>query len=293
METNPPTPIARLAARQHGNVTRAQLLDLGVGEKAIQYRLRNGLLHQEHRGVYSVGRPARTALERAAAAVLACGPDAALSHQSALALWGLLIWPWRMDVTTPIDRRPPKLAAHRSRTLIRADIRTHHGIRVTTPARALLDCAPSLTRLTRAVNDALRSPYMTLAQLADVVARNPTHAGAKPLLPFVASTTGLTRSDLEDLFLAFCKRYGLPVPLINTIVCGYEVDALFAAQRVIVELDSWDFHRDRQAFENDRNRDADLLAAGFVVIRITWERLITRPADEAARLQQILAMQRT
>jgi hypothetical protein len=293
METNPPTPISRLAARQHGNVTRAQLLELGVGAKAIQYRLKHGLLHQEHRGVYSVGRPAKTALERAAAAVLACGPGAALSHQSALAMWGLLTWPWRMHVTTASDRRPPKLAVHRSRALTPADIRTHQGIRVTSLARALLDCAPNLTRLTRVVSDALRSPHMTHAQLADVLRRFPTHAGTKHPLPFVASTTGLTRSELEDLFRAFCKQYGLPLPLINTIVCGYEVDAVFVAERVIVELDGWAFHNDRTAFERDRNRDADLLAAGFVTVRITWQRLIERPAAEAARLHQILAMRRT
>ena len=293
METNPPTPIARLAARQHGNVTRAQLLDLGVGEKAIQYRLKHGLLHQEHRGVYSVGRPAGTALERAAAAVLACGPGAALSHQSALALWGLLSWPWRMHVTTATDRRPPKLAVHRSRTLTPADIRTRHGIRVTSLARALLDCAPNLTRLTRTVNDALRSPHMTRAQLADVVKRCPTHRGAKLLLPFVATRNGPTRSEFEDRFVPFCRQYGLPEPLINEPLLGYEVDALFLAERVIVELDGWDFHNDRAAFERDRNRDADLLAAGFVTVRITWDRLVDRPADEAARLHQILAMRRT
>lgn len=166
-------------------------------------------------------------------------------------------------------------------------------IRVTTLARALLDSAPNLTRLTRTVNDALRSSYMTRTQLADVVRRCHNHPAAKLLLPFVASPNGPTRSEFEDLFLAFCKHFGLPIPLISAIVCGYEVDALFAAARVIVELDGWDFHKDRAAFERDRSRDANLLAAGFVVVRITWERLTTRAPEEAARLHRILAIQRT
>src|SRR5579859_2240516 len=108
MNTNPPMlAIQRLADRQHGNVTRAQLLALGVGPSAIQYWLKRGLLHQVHPGVYAVGRPAKNALERAAAAVLACGPGALLSHDSALALWGFAErWPARMHVTVALDRRP-------------------------------------------------------------------------------------------------------------------------------------------------------------------------------------------
>ncbi len=162
---------------------------------------------------------------------------------------------------------------------------------MTTLARTLLDCAPTMTSKarTRAVNDGLRSPYLTRAQLADVCARNPRHPGTKLLRPFVQSPTGPTRSQFEDAFLDFCARYDLPRPLVNTVVCGFEVDALFAPERVIVELDGWDFHNDRRAFENDRARDADLLTAGFVTIRITWERLHNAPHREAARLRRILA----
>lgn len=283
-----------IARRQQRNVTYAQLRALGLTQEAIRHRLRKQLLHPVYACVYAVGTPATTPLERAAAAVLACGDGAALSHESALALWGLVKrWPERPHVTSATDRRPARIAVHRSRTLTRVDVRTNFGIRVTSLARALLDSAPRLTRLTRLVNEALRSPYMTAGQLADVVDRCPTHRGARLLKPFVTAPTGPTRSEFEDRFLAFCKRYGLPTPLINTIVCGYEVDALFAAERVIVELDSWHFHNDRGAFERDRNRDADLLAAGFVTVRITWERLVERPAEEAARLRQIFAMQRT
>ncbi|HXO08976.1 MAG TPA: type IV toxin-antitoxin system AbiEi family antitoxin domain-containing protein [Solirubrobacteraceae bacterium] len=284
--------IVAVARRQHRNVTRAQLLALGLSAKAIQRLVERGWLHREHQGVYSVGTPATTPLELAAAAVLACGRGAVLSHGSALALWGLAKrWPEPAHVTTPIDRRPSGLVVHQATTLSRADIRAHLGIRTSSLARTLLDCAPSLGDkvLTRAVNDALRSPYLTHAQLAEVVKRNPRHRGTKLLNPFVQSPTGPTRSEFEDAFLEFCAKYGLPRPKINTIVCGYEVDALFERARVIVELDGWDFHNDRRAFEADRSRDADMLQAGFVTIRITWERLRDHPRREAARLQTILA----
>ncbi|HEY5429646.1 MAG TPA: type IV toxin-antitoxin system AbiEi family antitoxin domain-containing protein, partial [Solirubrobacteraceae bacterium] len=92
--------IARLAVRQHGNVTRAQLRAVGLSDNAIFHRVGVGRLHRIHRGVFSVGRPARTGLERAAAAVLAGGSDAALSHRGALLLWGFeQRWPATFDVT--------------------------------------------------------------------------------------------------------------------------------------------------------------------------------------------------
>jgi very-short-patch-repair endonuclease len=81
----------------------------------------------------------------------------------------------------------------------------------------------------------------------------------------------------------------LPRALTLAIVHGYEVDALFAEQRLVVELDGWEFHRGHVAFDDDRDRDADLLDFGFETIRITWERLHETPEREAARLYRILA----
>ncbi|HEY5430559.1 MAG TPA: type IV toxin-antitoxin system AbiEi family antitoxin domain-containing protein [Solirubrobacteraceae bacterium] len=280
-----------MAARQHGNVTYEQLVALGFTKTRIAHRVRTGRLFRAHRGVFAVGRPARTPLERAAAAVFACGPGAALSHEGALALWGLTHrWPASWHVTVAADRRPKGITVHRSRALLRRDLRIQLDIRVTSPARTVLDCAPSLPDkpLTRLVNDALRTPYLRRSQLADVCRRFPTHAGARRLRPFVDLDDATTRSSFEDEFLAFCERFGFPRPLVNVRVAGHEVDALFADERVIVELDGWAFHRDRLAFESDRDRDADTLAAGFPTLRITWERFHRAPAAEADRLRTIL-----
>jgi very-short-patch-repair endonuclease len=95
-----------------------------------------------------------------------------------------------------------------------------------------------------------------------------------------------TRSAFEDAFRSFCARYRLPQPEINTIVAGYEVDAYWPSHRLIAELDGEEFHQD---FEADRAKDADLVEAGHRVVRVTWERLTTRPRREAARFRTLLA----
>ena len=290
--------IARVAARQHGNITRLALVDIGLTDESIAHRVRCGRLFRIHRGVFAVGRPPRTPLERASAAVLATNPTGALSHASALALWGFIArWPATFDVTvTQGDPRPTGITVHRSPGLLPRDTRIQLGIRTTSPARTALDCAPGLAqegRLTRTVNDALLSHYLTRSALADVGARCPTHPGAALIAPFAQPTVdGPTKSEFEDAFLAFCERYGFPRPVVNTTVAGHEVDALFPEERIIVELDGKGFHSDPETFENDRDRDVDTLRAGHVTVRMTWRRMTHRAPAEAARLHDVFASER-
>ncbi|HET8979787.1 MAG TPA: hypothetical protein VFN87_16630 [Solirubrobacteraceae bacterium] len=250
----------------------------------------SGRLFPVHHRVYAVGRPPCTPLEHAAAAALACGPGAALSHEGALALWGFVKrWPSAFEViVTSGDRRPQGITTHRYRNLRPRDLTVQLGIRTTSPARTILDCAPRL-KSRRIISDALYTPYLTQRQLADVRARFPQHPGARLLDPFLEGYNP-TRSPLEDDFLAFCQRHGLPRPLTNTIVAGHEVDALFPDQKLIVEIDSWRFHGDRLAFETDRARDADTLAAGHRTLRITDRRMTSQGDAEAARLRQMLGI---
>jgi hypothetical protein len=287
--------IAKIAARQHGNITRAQLRQLGLLDPAIHRSVAGGRLFRGFRGVYAVGRPPITPLERAAAAVLACGPKALLSHGSAMALWGVWKhWDEPFEVTVAGDRRPSGIRIHRCSTLTRRDIDRQHGIRVTSPARTALDMAPRLRRraLTRFINDSRREKLLTLDTLNDVVARNPTHSGAVILKPHLDNQQNPTRSDGEDDFPGFCERYGLPVPVINTTVQGFEVDAYFPGEGLIVELDGWPFHRDRDSFESDRDRDATMLMHEIPTVRITYDRFDEAPDREAARLHAILGTRR-
>jgi len=283
--------IAVVAARQRGNITRLQLLAAGLDDAGISYRVRLGRLHRVYRGVYSVGHPPITPLERADAAVRACGTGAALSHGSAMALWGFSKrWETPFEVVVPRHRRTRGITVHRSCTLSPRDLTTHLGIRVTSPARTVLDYSPRLSdaALTRAVNDARHSSYLKLSSLADLIERRPGHPGVGRVTAVLAGGSGPTRSEWEDAFPAFCARFCLPRPLMAVPLCGYTVDALFEAEKLIVELDSWQFHSGRAAFESDRDRDAETLAAGFGTVRITWERMLQTAAKEAARLHAIL-----
>jgi len=281
-----------LAGRQYGHITRRQLDELGLSKPTIDERLRSERLIAVHAGVYCVGPVRKDAPARAAAAVLACGPDALLSHASAAGLWGVSRqWPICPEVTTLTHRRRPGITIHRSRTLTGSDRRRRDGIAVTSPARTILDNAPGWSdrQLARAINDLRRPGHLKLPALREVMDRHPSHPGIVRLRPFVQAATGPTRSEFEDAFLAFAQRHGLPTPRTNVkLDGGYEVDAVFDQQKLIVELDSWEFHRDRGAFSTDRERDAHHLEHGYATVRITWERLQDQPAREAARLRRIL-----
>lgn len=250
--------------------------------------MRTGRLITEYAGVYAVGHRPELPQDRAFGALLACGEGAVLSHGSAAAVWGIFKrWEQPFEVTAPSRHRRAGIRIHQA-TLARRDVTTQIGLPVTAPARTVLDNAPRLTdkALARAVNDLRRAGYLHLADLAELLERHP----AVRLRPFVERPAGPTRSEFEDAFLAFAERFGLPRPLVNTRLAGFEVDALFPGPRVIVELDGWAFHSSRESFIGDRDRDAELLARGYRTVRITWERLIEAPEREAVRLRAILAL---
>jgi very-short-patch-repair endonuclease len=282
---HPDLQMAGLAARQHGYVTRQQLLALGLGPEAIKYRLRTGRLHRIYPGVYAVGHSRLHPVDRSMAAVLACGRGAVLSHASAASLWGFFRrWEQPFEVTIVGDRRPKAIRVHYCR-LARAD-KTHQlGVPVTSPGRTVIDSASRVRNPIRLVNDALHSPWLTESQLIEAIERHPR---ASLVRAIVLGQPGVTRSELEDRFVAFCQKHRLPQPEINAVVDGREVDAFFREERVIVELDSYAFHSDRTTFERDRQKDAEAAAKGLTTVRLTDERMRREPDQEAARLRTIL-----
>ena len=288
--------IVALARKQHGYVTRRQLLKLGLGDDAIAYRIRIRRLIPVYAGVYAVGHIPLGQEAGAHAAVLACGDGAALSHDSAAALWKYVKrWPRELEVTAPTDRRRDGIKVHRAKRLTRRDVTRQPGIPVTSPARTVFDMAPRLksdAALRRFVNDARLTYTFHLGAFAELLSRHPHRPATRRLMQFVEAPAGMTRSQLEDLFVDFARRYGLPQPTINARRGRREPDILFPEQRVIVEIDSWEFHRDRGSFERDRDRDADHLAEGLLTVRVTEERLKGSPDREAVRLHKILRARR-
>lgn len=287
--------MAALAGRQWGVVTRAQLLDAGFSEPAITRMLARGELVALHRGVYAVGHAVLRVEGFWLAAVHAGGPGSALSHRSAAELWGLGHVRGRViDVTCPgVRRRRPGLVAHRHR-LARQDVTVHRGIPVTTVSRTILDLAELLSRddLHRTIEQAIRLRRYDRAALDATVARAHGRHALKPLraaLDELDPVRARTKSELERRILPALAAAGLPAPRVNERVAGHEVDLHWPAQRVVVELDSRTWHTDPRAFEQDRIRDGDLLAAGWRVLRVTWRRLRDDPAWVVARIADLLA----
>jgi very-short-patch-repair endonuclease len=298
-ESGPDRRIAWVASGQHGLVTHAQLEALGIGPNAIEWRVRQGRLHRVHRGVYLVGHTAASPFAPEMAGALACGPDAAVSHHSAGGLWHLLRErPQRVEMTMPgtWKRRHPGLRTHCSMTLMPVDRRRIHGIPLTSPARTILDLAASLDPpvLEGVVAEAERRHLTHPSDLVEQLDRNPRRRGSAALRSVLGLEGGpaFTRSDAEARLLALVRETGLPVPVSNAIVAGCEVDLFWREARLIVEFDSFAFHGDRRAFEQDRLRDAELQAAGFRVIRVTWRQLVDQPEAVVNRISRAIAVSR-
>lgn len=232
------------------------------------------------------------------AAVLACGPDAVLSHRSAAALWRLRPTSRAAaDVSVPGRTRHgrPGITLHRVRHL-HADDRTHrHAIPVTSVARTLLDLAEVLRPrdLQSAFEEADRLRLLDVRAVENVCRRMKGRRGLRPLSALVDEHRGPpppTRSKLERRFLAVVLEAGLPLPKVNSVIEGLEVDALWPDQRLVVELDSRAYHLSRAAFERDRIRDATLQLAGYRVLRVTHARLEREPNAITETVRSLLAM---
>jgi very-short-patch-repair endonuclease len=283
--------IGALAERQHGVVSRVQLLELGFDRGSITHRLKRGRLRQVHRGVYTMGHRLLTQDGRWMAAVLACGRNAVLSHHSAAALWGMR-HSSRIEVTTPVIRQRPGIRVRRA-NLPPDERTTHRGIPTTTVPRTLLDLSAAVQRheLRGALREAERRRLTDPLSLHDLVARYPRRPGLKAIRALLAETglgAKIIRSELEERFQDFLVRAGLPLPQTNVVIEGYEVDCVWPEQRLIVELDGHASHSPTHAFELDRARDRRLEAAGWRVIRITWRQLEQEPDLVEADLRRLL-----
>lgn len=228
------------------------------------------------------------------AAVLAYGPRALLSHQSAAALWGIGPGSSRIHVSLATGRRSrPGLAAHRSETLHPEDIANHDSIPVTSVACTILDLSVILDaedRLTRLIENADRLGLFDLRALERGMDRRrhcPT--GLRAVLADYRDPED-TRSQLERDFLALIKLSDLPPPQVNTLIAGLLVDAQWPDQQLVVELDSRKYHSSPRAFEDDRIRDATLQGHGYRVLRITHKRLSTEPQSVLKDVQTLLRL---
>jgi very-short-patch-repair endonuclease len=286
---DPALAMAALANRQHGVVARDQLVELGLSRNVIARHVQRGRLHRLHRGVYAVGHRALSREAHWMAAVLASGDGAVLSHRSAAALWGIRdSRRATIDVTSPRERRRPGIDTHHAR-LAPDEVTMHRAIPVTTPARTLLDLAALLDqhRLARAAERAEALRLTSPTSLGALAARYPRRPGT-PAIRRLQPTDTTTRSELERRFLTLLEAEKLPRPLVNTPIDRYEADFAWPAANLIAELDGYQTHATRAAFERDRARDRTLQTQGWRVLRITWRQLEDDPEQIAAELRALL-----
>ena len=254
---------------------------MGVTRAAIRVRLEQGRLHEVHFGVYAVGYPSLTREGRWMAAVLAAGPASLLSHRDGLALYEVADFRLpEVEVTLPDlgSRRRRGIRIHRTRYLDPADRQNVNGIPVTSLARTLADVAGSISprHLRDAYLEGGRRNLLDLGALQRVVEQGRGKRGIHHLRRLVAADNVQllrTKSPLEVRFFDFCRKHGFPEPISNAVIHGCEVDAHWPGTRLVVELDSWEFHRGRGAFERDRAKIGDLMLHGFDALPITHEGL--------------------
>jgi len=287
--------IAGLAHGQWGVVARRQLMAEGVTERMIHRRLASGRLVPLYRGVYAVGHDRLRREGRWLAAVLAV-PGSVLSHRDAAGLHGLRPANHReVDVTVARGAaRQRGIRIHRTRVLDARDVTTVERIPVTTVARTLVDLAGMVPadHVSKVLREAERQQVLDVRAIDEVLARTrgrrgPGHERITDALAELAQLGTTLRSPLEVAFARLVRQAGLPKPHANARVAGMEVDAHWPADRLIVELDGWEHHRAREAFQRDRVRDRELMAAGHRVVRFTHDDVARRPDHVVETLRRL------
>ena len=279
--------IVALARRQHGLVHVRQLRALPLDTRAIRRRVSRGWLIDHGDGLFQAG-PLLGPHALEMAALLRYGARSTISDHTAAAAWQLREKRPGAPIDLTVDHgvaKRPGVRLHR-RTLQPDDRTTHEGLHITTPARTIADLSTSVPAagLQRLIEEAQLRRLATRAELESYDRGRPALREALQL----QYEPSLTRSEAERRLLELTRAAGLPSPQTNVRLEGLEVDLLWREQRLVVEVDGYEFHGSRAAFERDRARDARLLAAGYRVLRITWRQLTQEPERVIALLAAAL-----
>jgi hypothetical protein len=281
--------LGEIAGRQHGIVTLGQLEAVGLTRYAVAQRAKKGRLHRVHQGVYAVGHQAPSWHGRWIAATLACGEGAVLSHGSAASLWGLL-----KPIDGPIHVSIPSTSGRSKRR----GIHLHRA-----PSLAEPSPSPSYPRQAGGRRGRLLAthrdniPVTTVARtiedlrtssLPEYLVRRAIRQAELKGMKLAGIETDRTRSDLESAFLALFTAHGIPAPEVNPKLGRYEIDFLWRDQRLIVEADTWTYHRGSISFEDDHARDLDLRRQGYAILRFTDRQLESEPERIAADIRKEL-----
>jgi very-short-patch-repair endonuclease len=276
-----------LAHRQQEVISGAQLRAAGYSARAIKHRVERGRLHRLWRDVFAVGRPDVTERGRWMAATLACGADAALSHESAAALMGIHPDPQLVHVSVPGARaRHAGIRCHRRTPM--PPTTTIDGIATVELGHTLIDLAAHLPiePLTRAVNEADKLNLIDHNDLTALVESFPGRRGIRKLR-MILNTYSRTDSNLERRFLRLVDRAGLPKPQTQVRISGMRIDFAWPDVALAVETDGLTYHRTPAAQAADRKRDQALAAAGITCLRFTNAQIRNEPRVVMATLRRV------
>ncbi len=284
-----------LADRQHGVISRAQLLTAGLTSRVIDRAIADHRLRLIFRGVYALGHMALRRQGWWMAALLAGGEGAALSHGTAASLWDLRhapVLPISIVTLGAGGRKHKRLTAHRTK-LHPTDTVVRDGLRVTVPARTIVDLAGELQprALRETIERAQDLRRFDPGEIEAILGRGGRHKGSRPLSDLVSllgPDEDRARSHLERLFISLVRRAHLPRPEVNLPIDGKQRDFVWPDRHLVVETDGYRYHSTKQQQRRDRRRDRRLTALGWRPVRFTYEEVALEPTQVAAELRQLL-----
>jgi very-short-patch-repair endonuclease len=291
--------IGRVAGPQRTMASAEQLYARGVSKRAIEYRVAAGRMRVVFRGVYSFGCGELPPLAREQGALLACGERAFLSHHTAVAFWGMLpALPTEVEVSV-VGRRCESrkgIHVHQIKKISRREVRHEQGLWVSSPARAVLEIAATATaqQLAAAIDQGLARKLFTPRELDEVLERNRPCRGAARLAQILGdpTATAVSRSKREKRLLRLIRDAGLPMPETNVPFGRFELDFFWPRERLVVEVDGYNFHRGPGAFRRDREKELAVRAAGLEMLRVTGDHVLKQPWMVLATVAGELARRR-
>lgn len=292
-----PPEVMTLLRRQGGLARRRDLRAAGLRRRALERAVRDGSLQVVTRDVLSarLDRPADTALRAAVVGLAgtACGTSAAQ-------VWGidLAAVPGVHEVAVPHARSRAQWPGTvvRRRDLPAEDCTVRDGIAVTTPLRTALDLGRTLelAEAVASVDAALRAGLVSVTSLTSALVAVPPGAGRRDLTRVVRLVDPQSGSVLESLCRVLLVQAGLAPPETQLVVRGRDgrvlgrVDFAWPEQRLVVEVDGYAFHADREHYRQDRRRTNGLVLAGWTVLRFSWEDVVCRPDAVVAAVRSVL-----
>jgi very-short-patch-repair endonuclease len=284
--------VMRVADLQWGRVSWRQLRELGASEGRIRRWARDGYLRQVLPHVYAVGHVAESVEGDLIAAILYAGPGAMLSHATALWWHGLLEnRPTAIQVSTPRKcASQPGIRVHSRRTV---ELTHHRRLPTTTVPQALLDFSTTapVESVVRALAEADFRRVLNHQKLNAISGcGRPGSATLKRALGRHTPELARTKSKLERAFHALCRRGHIPVYEVNHRLCGITVDAFWPDLGVVVELDGVQGHATAAQIRRDHRRDLTLRAAGYVVVRYSYDQVMYEADAVLADLRTVLEL---